>query len=119
MKIYEGNILTCDKEDHVYRYLVEDQGRILYTGDELPSEYDKAEKVMLGGKALIPAFADSHIHFASFVIFHAGLNVMEAKSNAEIMAMIREFVKTCKDKMILAFGASPYSVEDGVLVSRA
>ena len=28
MRVYEGNILTCDAQDHVYRYLVEDAGKI-------------------------------------------------------------------------------------------
>ena len=36
MKVYEGAILTCDANDQVARYLVEDGGRILYVGDELP-----------------------------------------------------------------------------------
>ena len=39
MKIYEGNILTCDAQNHVYKYLVEDGGRIAYVGDELPAKY--------------------------------------------------------------------------------
>ena len=119
MKIYEGTIITCDKENHVYKYLVEDAGKILYVGDELPAEYRKAPGMHLGKRALIPAFADTHIHFASFATFHAGLNVMEAKSNAEILQMLREFVATCKDKLIIGFGASPYSVSDGKLVTRA
>ena len=33
MKVYEGAILTCDANDQVARYLVEDGGRILYVGD--------------------------------------------------------------------------------------
>lgn len=119
MKIYEGTIITCDKENHVYKYLVEDAGKILYVGDELPAEYRKAPGMHLGKRALIPAFADTHIHFASFATSHAGLNVMEAKSNAEILQMLREFVATCKDKLIIGFGASPYSVSDGKLVTRA
>lgn len=39
MKVYEGAILTCDANDQVARYLVEDDGRILYVGDELPERY--------------------------------------------------------------------------------
>jgi hypothetical protein len=34
MKTYEGTIVSCDRENHVYRYLVEDQGRIRYAGSE-------------------------------------------------------------------------------------
>ena len=37
MRLYEGNILTCDKENRIAHYLLEDQGKILYCGDELPA----------------------------------------------------------------------------------
>ena len=39
MKVYEGNILTCDKNDSVVRYLAEQDGRIAYVGDILPEAY--------------------------------------------------------------------------------
>ena len=116
MKVYEGNILTVDANDSVCRYLVEDRGRIVYTGDELPEQYEKAERIRV--PALVPAFADTHQHFASFSLFNAGLNCMEAKSNTEILEMIKEYVGRSKDKLLIAFGASPYSVEEKRLVSR-
>lgn len=118
MKCYEGTILTVDQSNSVYRYLVEDEGKILYVGDTLPEEYKAAETVALGKRALIPAFVDTHQHMASFSTFHAGLNVMEASSNQEILSMIREYVKNAKQKVLIAFGASPYSIEEGRLVSR-
>ena len=55
MKVYEGAILTCDANDQVARYLVEDGGRILYVGDELPERYISVRHERLGKKALIPA----------------------------------------------------------------
>lgn len=118
MKIYEGSILTCDSQDRVCRYLVEDGGRIVYVGDELPAKFASVSRVKLGSRALIPAFGDSHIHFASFATFHAGLNVSDAKSNAEILDMIRTFVPTCTDKLVIAFGASPHSVAEKQFVTR-
>lgn len=118
MKVYEGAILTVDKDDSVAKFLVEDKGRIVFVGDELPKKYKKAKRVKLGDGCLIPSFVDSHQHFASFATFNAGLNVMDAESNAEIQEMARKFVKGNKSKMIIAFGASPYSVSDGVLISR-
>ena len=33
---------------------------------------------MLDGRALLPAFVDTHQHFASFSTFNAGLNVKDA-----------------------------------------
>lgn len=119
MKVYEGCILTVNKTDDVARFLVEDGGRIAYVGNELPERYAAAERVELGGKALCPSFVDTHEHLASFATFNAGLNVMQARSNVEICEMVREFAGKSTAKTLIAFGASPYSVEEGRLVSRA
>ena len=118
MKVYEGAVLSCNEKDEVFRYLVEENGKIVFTGNELPEEYKNAEKIELGERALVPSFVDSHIHFASYATFLAGLNVADAKSNTEILENIREFVKKCEDKMIIAFGASPHSVEEKHFVTR-
>lgn len=118
MKVYEGSILTCDAENRVCRYLAEDKGRIAYVGNELCEQYRNAPRVKLGKRALIPAFGDSHIHFASYATFRAGLNVADAGSNAEILKMLRSFVPTCKDKLVIAFGASNHSVAEKRLLTR-
>lgn len=118
MKVYEGNILTCDAQDHVYHYLAEENGRIAYVGDALPAKYASFPRVQLGDKALIPAFGDSHIHFASFATFNTGINVSNAKSNAEILEMLRKFAPNCKDKIIFAFGASNHSVAEKKFLTR-
>ena len=118
MKCYKGNIITVDEQDNVYKYLIEQDGKILYVGDELLEQYKDASFIDLGNKALIPAFVDTHQHMASFATFHAGLNVMDAKSNTEIAEMIREFVQKATSKTLIAFGASPYSVKERRLISR-
>ena len=118
MTVYHGNILTVDAADRVCRYLVEHRGRIVFVGDELPKKYRRAAMVELGERALIPPFADTHQHFASFSAFNAGLNVMEARSNREILAMVDRFAAECPSKTLIAFGASPYSVEERRMVSR-
>ena len=118
MKCYIGNIVTVNQNNDVFRYLVEDQGRIQYVGNTLPKEYDQAEMIPLGARALLPSFADTHQHFASFSTFHAGLNVMDAESNEEILEMVKEFSQKSSAKTLIAFGASPYSVAEKKLVSR-
>ena len=118
MKVYEGSILTVDANDNVMRYLVEDNGLIVYVGDSLPEEYADAPIEVLGSRALIPAFVDTHEHLASFATFNAGLNVMDARSNSEIMQMVREFAQRSDSKLLVAFGASPHSVADGRLLTR-
>lgn len=118
MKIYHGAILTVNEKNEVFEYLVEYRGKIVYTGNELPKKYKHAEVIELGNRALIPPFADTHQHLASFSAFHAGLNVMEAASNREILDMVRDFASAAEGKTLIAFGASPYSVAEGRLVSR-
>ena len=118
MKCYEGHILTVNQNNDVARYLVEDGGKIVYVGNDLPEQYHSAEVIQLGEKALIPAFVDAHQHFASFSTFHAGLNVMDAASNAQIMEMVKQFAVQSPKKTLIAFGASPYCVKEGRLISR-
>ena len=118
MKCYEGAILSVNGNNEVFRYLVEDRGRILYVGDTLPEAYGSAEKIDLGKKALIPSFTDTHQHFASFSTFQAGLNVMDAESNEEIAGMVRDFAARSRQKTLICFGASPYSVKEKRLIRR-
>lgn len=118
MTCYKGAILTVNQTNDVAQYLVEENGKIVYVGDDLPEKYANAEMIDLGEQALIPAFVDTHQHFASFSTFHAGLNVMEAESNEEMLQMIKDFVKRSQAKTLIAFGASPYSVKEKRLLSR-
>ena len=87
MICYKGKVLTVDSNDTVAGFLVEDKGRIVYVGNELPEQYKNVQTVELGKKVLVPAFVDTHQHMASFSTFHAGLNVMDAESNEEIAQM--------------------------------
>lgn len=118
MKCYTGTILTADGNDNVCSHLVEDDGKIIYIGNGLPEKFSSAEIIDLCGKTIVPAFTDTHQHFASFSTFNAGLNVMEAASNAEIALMIGEYASKTSSKTIIAFGASPHSVKEGRLISR-
>ena len=118
MTRYEGTIITCDSANTVARHLVEHEGRIVFIGDALPEKYRDCPCVALGDRALLPAFIDTHQHFASFATFHAGLNVMEAETNREIIEALKAFAGRNQGKMLIAFGASPYSVQEGRLVNR-
>ena len=70
MICYKGKVLTVDSNDTVAGYLVEDKGRIVYVGNELPEQYKNVQIVELGKKVLVPAFVDTHQHMASFSTFH-------------------------------------------------
>ncbi|MBI9104935.1 MAG: amidohydrolase family protein [Spirochaetales bacterium] len=117
MKIYHGTIISCDESDNIHSYLVEDKGRILFIGDSLPDRYNKESIIELGKKALIPSFADTHLHFSSFALFHSGINVSSARSNKEIIEQLRSY-HVSNEKIIVGFGLSPHSVEEGKMISR-
>lgn len=119
MKIYHGAILTCNEKNETVSYLVEENGKISYVGNMLPAPYREKEITELGERALLPSFADTHLHFASMSLFHAGVNVMDVKDNEEIKSRLREFLPRYKGKVAIAFGASPHSVKERRLLSRA
>ena len=118
MKTYKGAIISCDKDNHVYQYLVEDKGRIIFVGNELPAEYKGAPTEDLGERSLLPSFADTHLHFASYALFNAGLDVRSARNLPEMCEQVREFAATNNDAIIMGFGASTHSVEEKRLISK-
>jgi len=72
--IFHGkSIVTCDKDDNVYTYLVEDGGKIAYVGNDLPDIFksNSATHVELGDRALIPSFGDGHLHFSNWALIAA------------------------------------------------
>ena len=119
MKIYSGAIVSCDPKNSVHKYLVEDKGRILYAGAGLPAAYRGAPVETLGGRALLPCFGDTHLHFASYALFNAGLDVRSARSLPEMLGRIREFAGGNTDGILMGFGASPHSVAERRLISKA
>ena len=125
MTIYEGTIITCDARHTVCRYLVEQHGRIVLVSDTDPAKAgcrgaDGAERIVLGDRALVPAFADTHIHFSSWSFFLSAVDLRGATSNAEAAQMLNEASKASPGrKPLLAFGASAHSVRENRLLSCA
>ena len=119
MHVYEGAIVCCDPANTVARFLVEDGGRILFVGDQLPERFGAAPRTSLGARALLPAFADTHVHFTSFSLFSAGLDVRAARDFEELGAQVRDFAAGSDERIVLGFGASAHSVAEKRLVSRA
>ena len=118
MKIYHSNILTQDKQDNVYKYLVEDNGIITYVGNKLPDELKDKEIINLKDKAICPTFADTHSHFASYAVLANALILSKAKSNREMQELIKNYDSTFKkNRTIIAFGANT-NVEEGKLIDK-
>jgi len=121
MSIYHGKIISLDKDNTVYNYLVEDHGRIIYVGDSLPLEYAKDDcKVELGTRALLPSFGDGHIHFSNWaLIAGAYFDVRAAKNIRELQEIIRKYLtENKKKKAIIAFGISRHRIREQRLILR-
>jgi len=112
MKVFSGKIISVDKNNNVYKYLVEDNGKIVYVGNELPDIYKQEKLIELGNKVLIPSFVDTHSHFTSYAMLATTVKLDKLKSNKEIQEKLREEdSKLPKEKTMLCYGASPKVVE--------
>lgn len=120
MKIYHGNIISCDQQNRTWKYLIEKGGRIHYLGDTLPKEYQSTPRIELEKKALLPSFADGHIHFSNWALLAASqFDVREAKDISSVQQVISDFVSTAgKRKVIVGFGISLHKMKEKRLILR-
>lgn len=122
MKIYEnGRFISCEDENRLFSVLVEDRGRIVFTGEKVPDQYSGLkERVNLEGKCVVPAFWDTHMHFESFSLFHSSLDIRAAKDFNQLGDMIGTYCnKHEKEKFILGFGCSAHPVKEKILPDRS
>ncbi len=121
MRIYHGNIVTCNWKGAVYNYLVEDEGEIVFVGDQLPGIYsDHLLRVELGSRALLPAFGDGHIHFSNWAVFNATFDVRSATDFYDIGQIIQDYAsRDGKARVLFGYGHSSHSVIEKRLITRA
>lgn len=114
-----GNFISCEDNSRKFSVLVEDKGRIVFTGDALPKEYAGAKKIDLAGKCVVPAFADTHMHFESYALFNSTVDVRDARNFGEIKTLLLEYIrKNPKAAFVPAYGCSAHTVEEGRLTER-
>ncbi|MHA1733904.1 MAG: amidohydrolase [Promethearchaeota archaeon] len=120
MRAFHGKIVTCNEDASVFEYLVEDKGKIVHVGDDLPNKYRVGTKVTeLGEKALLPAFGDAHIHFSNWALFNSTFDVREARDLRALGGLVKDYAaRNEKAKVILGFGASKHCVEEKRYITR-
>ena len=121
MKVFTNAVfISCEEECKTFSVMAADKGRIVYTGDELPSHLESAPRVDLGGAAVVPVFGDTHLHFESYALFQSTVDVRESANFDEMGLMLRSFIqKNPKTKFLLAFGCTAHCVEEKRLPERA
>jgi predicted amidohydrolase YtcJ len=114
MQIFENaDFISCEDKNREFKILIENKGKIVFIGDEVPEKYQDAKRINLNGSCVVPGFADTHIHFESFALFHCGLDVRHVKDFKEMGECINEYIlSNPKEKVILAFGCSAHTVSE-------
>lgn len=120
MRVFKNaEFISCEERNRVFKYLVEKDGKIFFTGDQLPEEFAPCESVDLKGRCVAPAFGDTHMHFSSFAYFSAGLDCRHARDFSELGELIRGYEgRGKKEKVILGFGCSAHTVAEKRLPGR-
>lgn len=120
MRVFKNaEFISCEDNNRILKYLVEEDGRIIFTGDELPEAYVHGRTTDLKGLCAVPAFADTHIHFSSFAYFNSGLDCRHVKDFEELTELVRRYIAdNKKEKIILGFGCSAHTVKEKRLPQR-
>ncbi|SDI31506.1 hypothetical protein SAMN05421493_11181 [Pseudobutyrivibrio sp. 49] len=118
MQVFHGTILTCDENNTIANYLVEREGRIAYIGTKLPTQYEVVPPIELGNSVLVPAFADTHMHYSGFSVLHKMFPINDTDSNAKILDQLREYATRTRENIIVGFGATEFAVSEGHLILK-
>jgi len=120
MTIFKNaHFISCERDNREFSVLTEENGRITFCGNDIPPAYITCPAVDLQGKTVVPAFADTHIHFASHALFESTLDVREARDLAELGRMLRDYeALSKKQKLTICFGCCAHTVAEGRLPNR-
>ena len=67
MRVFKNaDFISCEDKNRIFKFLVVKDGKIIFTGDQLPEVCATVELIDLKHRCVVPAFADTHMHFASF-----------------------------------------------------
>jgi predicted amidohydrolase YtcJ len=95
-----GRVIT-PAADPATAFVVDDEGRIGWVGDESEAP---ADGVDLGGAFVAPAFVDAHIHATATGLALIGLDLRTARSLAEALAAIEAAARAARGRPLLGSG---------------
>ena len=86
--LYNGKVVTVDKDFSIKSAIAVKDGKILAVGgEEIAKNYEAPKKVDLKGRALIPGFMDTHLHPQA--MSHRDIDLTRAKSITEVQGQLR------------------------------
>ena len=121
MRVFKNaDFISCENKNRIFKFLVEKDGKIIFTGDQLPEVCATVELIDLKGRCVVPAFADTHMHFASFAFFNSSLDCRDVGDFAQLDDLIRKYIAMGKkEKVILGFGCCAHTVKEKRLPERS
>ncbi|HZJ77523.1 MAG TPA: amidohydrolase [Clostridia bacterium] len=119
MLFKNATFVSCEDENKVFSVMGVDKGKIICCADEIPDTFKNSPTIDLKGKCVLPAFADTHIHFESFALFNATIDVRDAKNFKDMAKIYSKYEKANpKVKFIPAFGCCAHTVEEKRLPNK-
>ncbi len=120
MRVFvNGKFHSCEEENQTFSVLVEQRGKIVYTGDEVPARYARKRCIDLASQTVVPAFADTHLHFESYAVFLSTVDVRDATNFEEMGRMLRAYADIHpREKFLIAFGCCAHTVSEKRLPDR-
>lgn len=116
-RFVNGKFLPCDGEAP-FSVLVEDKGRILYVGNEVPEAFSSGPTIDLKGACVTPSFGDTHLHFQSWAHVLGNLDVRAAVDFSHMAEMIRKADTGDGKKPLVVFGCSAHTLKEKRLPTR-
>ena len=121
MQVFKNGVfISCEDKNRVFTTLVEDKGKIIFTGDEVPQEYESISNIVdLKGMSVVPAFADTHMHFESFALFRSTFDVRDAADFNDLGDIITTYSQNNKnEEFLIGFGCSAHTVKERRLPNK-
>ena len=110
-KIYfNGNIITVNEKEPIIDAVLVENGKIIKTGSKeeiLKLKNEDTELVDLDGKTMLPGFIDSHSHIIAVAQTLMIVNLSDANSKEEFIAILKDYVQNNPPKngeWIIGFG---------------
>lgn len=110
-KIYfNGNIITVNDKDPIVDAVLVENGKIVKVGlkeEILKLKNEDTELVDLDGKTMLPGFIDPHSHIIAVAQTLMIVNLSDANSKEEFIAILKDYVKNNPPKngeWIIGFG---------------
>ena len=102
--LFNGKILTVDKDFSIQQALAIEHGRVLASGTSVAMKKlagDKAKLIDLGGRTVIPGLTDGHIHgIRAALTFGTEVNWIGVPTLKEALEKIRQAGKSAKARLL-------------------